>query len=282
METLLTIIHNPEDSKELVKFALSLAADLQTNLQLLFVQDPVNYTYGTPGLTGSALVVKIKADQEKLAENTKKLLWRFVKECTLGDISVKISTETGIIKFIIEKLLTDNKINMVLLEGSESDGFWTQNSTEMEVIRDIQCPVWVIPKGCKHLQFKEILYATDYHEEDLKTLRKLIGLTHHLSPTITALHITDNMDFEGRIKKAGFHEMVKTKTAYDRVSVKSLVEERGDDVGQLINDYASLINANLIVVLKENRHFLERLVKSSSTKKIVQQASIPVLVYHGK
>jgi nucleotide-binding universal stress UspA family protein len=60
------------------------------------------------------------------------------------------------------------------------------------------------------------------------------------------------------------------------------VEKSGENVGQLINDYACLIDANLIVVLKENRHFLERLVKSSSTKKIVQQARTPVLVYHEK
>jgi nucleotide-binding universal stress UspA family protein len=112
-------------------------------------------------------------------------------------------------------------------------------------------------------------------------LRKLIALTHHFSPRITAIHITENLDFEVRIQKAGFQEMLHRKTSYDQVSVKSLVEEtNGEDIGQLINEYASLMEANLIVVLKENRHFFDRLFKSSATKKIVQQAKIPVLVYH--
>lgn len=74
------------------------------------------------------------------------------------------------------------------------------------------------------------------------------NISRHFSPGITALHITDNYDFEVRIKKAGFQEMVQTRTDHDKISVKSLVDKNGDDMGQLINDYASLIDADLIVV----------------------------------
>jgi nucleotide-binding universal stress UspA family protein len=50
----------------------------------------------------------------------------------------------------------------------------------------------------------------------------------------------------------------------------------------LINDYSSDIDANLVVMLKENRHFLERLFKPSSTKKLIKEAKLPVLVFHEK
>jgi nucleotide-binding universal stress UspA family protein len=277
--TLLALVKEPDDSKEFVAYALHLAESLNINIHFLYVQDPATHPFGTPGLTGEASV-QIQINLEKTAADAKNIIARHVEAYASGDVFAEISTETAIIRPVIEKLLAQDKVHMVLMEGSESDGFWTQNSTDMDIIRNIKCPAWVIPPKITYDPFKEILYATDYHEEDLLTLRKLIALTHRFSPNITALHITENYDFEVRIKKAGFQEMVKTKTAYDKVSVESLVDRTGEDIGQMINDYASLIDANLIVVLKENRPFFDRLFKSSSAKKIIQQAKIPVLVYH--
>jgi nucleotide-binding universal stress UspA family protein len=280
MKTLIAIVNEPGDSKEFVQYVLNLAVDLQTNVHFLHVQDPAHYSFGTPGMTGDASV-QVQVTRQNMADDARKILARYVEAYAPEDVSVKISTEMGILKLIIEKLLSDNKIHMVILEGVESDGFWTSNSTHMDIIRNVKCPVWVIPKQSTYRAPREILYATDYKEEDLATLNKLIALTKHFSPKITAIHITENLDFEVRIQKAGFQEMLQTKTSYDQVCVKSLVEETGgEDIGQLVNNYASLIEANLIVVLKENRHFFDRLFNSSATKKIVQQAKIPVLVYH--
>jgi nucleotide-binding universal stress UspA family protein len=281
MGNLLAIVKDPKDSKEFVKYALNLASDLQISLHLLYVQDPANYALGSSGITGNAQV-QIELNLKKMAEEAKKILVDLVRDYASSELLVRISTETGIIRTIIEGLIENEKINMVLLESRETDGFWTQNSTDMEIIRNVKCPVWIIPKKSGYKPFREIIYATDYKEEDLVTLKKLIGLTQGFSPGITALHITDDYDFDTRIRKEGFHEIVQRKTSYDKISLKSLVNNEGKDLGPLINDYASLINADLIVVLKENHHFIERLFRSSATKAIVQQANIPVLVYHAR
>lgn len=279
MDTLLAFVKEPDDSKALVKFAINLASDLSLNLKLLCVQDPANYPFGAPGLTGEASV-QIEINMENLIVDAKKKLTKLVEKYGDKNVSVEISTETGIIKTIIEKLLADKKINMLVQESNDRDGFWTQNSTYMDIARNIRCPVWMIPEKSEYHSFREILYATDYQQEDLPTLQKLIGLTQQFSPNITALHITQSMDFEVRIKKAGFQEMVYMKTGYDRVRVESLMERSGDDIGQMIKHYASQINADLIVVLKENRPFIDRLFKSSVTRKIIQKAEIPVLIFH--
>jgi nucleotide-binding universal stress UspA family protein len=279
METLLALIKEPDDSEELVKYAISLASDLSLGLTFLYVQDPANYPFGTPGLTGDALM-QIQVNKDQLAADAKNTLSKLVEEYGFENMSVEILSKTGIIKPIIEKMLVDNKVSMVALESSDREGFWTQNSTYMDIIRNIQCPVWMIPEKSKYHTFSEILYATDYQQEDLQTLQNLIGLTHQFSPNITALHVIESMDFEVRIKKAGFQEMVQMKTGYDKVTVKSLIERTGDDIGQMITDYARLTKADLITVLKENHPFIERLFKSSVTKKIIQKSEIPVLVFH--
>ena len=279
MKTLLAIVNEPDDSGGYVKYALDLAAGLKADLHLLYVQNPANYPLGVPGLTGEASV-QIEANLLNLAGEAKKIIARHVEEHSTGEVSVKISAMTGFIKPFIEELIDDGKIGMVLMESMDHAGFWMHDSTNMDIIRNVSCPVWVVPQKSAYHPFRKILYATDYLEEDIPTLKKLIALAGPFSSEITALHITESDDFEIRIRRAGFQEMVRTKTAYDQVSVKSLVEKSGEDVGQLINDYASLIHADLIVVLKENRRFLERLFKSSVTREIIEKAKMPVLVYH--
>ncbi len=73
--------------------------------------------------------------------------------------------------------------------------------------------------------------------------------------------------------------MLQTKTGYQNITVKPLVEKDRESEAKLINEYALNIKADLIVVLRENRNFFERILSSDSTKKILKEAQLPVLVY---
>ena len=126
--------------------------------------------------------------------------------------------------------------------------------------------------------FKKILYATDYNEADITTLKRLVALTKEFSPEITALHITDSKDFEEKTMQKGFKDIVAQETNYDKIHVKTEKESKSTE--EKINDIAIKIKADLIVLLKENKGFIEKIFTSSSTKKVIKKAKLPVLVYH--
>ena len=109
-------------------------------------------------------------------------------------------------------------------------------------------------------------------------LKSLIRLTSVYSPSVTALHVTDNKDFEERIKEVGFTETLQEKTGYKKLSVKSILETKHENVAELINDFAVGSKADLVVVFKENRTFFERILKADSTRKIIKETQLPVLV----
>ncbi|MEA3478878.1 MAG: hypothetical protein U9R60_11905 [Bacteroidota bacterium] len=139
---------------------------------------------------------------------------------------------------------------------------------------------WIIPPGMSFKSFRNIIYATDYVEEDISTLKKIISLTGKSLPYITALHITDHKDFEIRINKAGFQKVLETKTEYQKVKVKALPKKKGDSTFGLINEYATLNKTDLIVILKENWSFMHRIIAENTMGKTSEQADVPALVYH--
>jgi nucleotide-binding universal stress UspA family protein len=282
MNSILALIKEPEHSKGFITYLIRMGGDLGLNIHLLYVENPVNYPLGMPDTTGTASA-RLQLSMEKSAEDARQTLLKAVRSLaadTPDRVSVRTSTEIGVTELFIDKYLDSNGDSMLVLENQGHESLWKQDSTNMEIIRKCRCPVWIIPSGSTYHRYKEIVYATDYHEEDLTTLRNLLDLTGKFSPKITALHITDNPDFEARIKMSGFHESLHEKTSYDKISVTLLNEKEDEDFGMLINDFAALVDANLIVVLKENKHFLERIFTPDLTKKIIRQAKIPVLVYH--
>ena len=282
MKTLLVLIKYTDASESIIEYAVDLARDLKTNVHLLYVENPISTPMGTPHLTGGAVVQlqrslegKLKAGRKAITDQVKEMMHKIS-----GEVILEVSEAVGDEITLISKMVETGKVQMVMIEGQGMESFTQRDSVAKELIRNVHCPVWLIPKGTEYQPFHHIIYATDYHEEDIPTLKKLIDLTHIVSPQITALHITDNAEFNLRIKNAGFQKMLETKTGYNKISVKALVENDEDDIVGLINKYAASYASDLIVLLKENQHFLERIFNRSITEKMIKEAQKPVLIYH--
>lgn len=281
-KSLLAIINEPKEAKGFIQYVASMAVDLKTSVKLLHVLDSNNIPLSTADASGAA-AVQLQENLEAQANTAKKNLAKHIEDVK-GSMSetvfIDYSVKLGITSLFVNELISDNKADMVVLEGEINESFWNQTRNSMEIIEDAKCPVWIVPNACIYEPFKEIIYATDYNEDDVSSLKKLISTTQHYSPNITALHITDNIDFDEKVKKAGFIEVLQKSTSYKQISVKVLKENSNSEIAELINDYANIINANLIVVLKENKSFFERIFKTSQTKSIIKNSMLPIVVFH--
>lgn len=280
MKTLLAILTNPAISDKFIRYTINMSVDLGYNLHIMYVQNPAFYTISsgtattTPHPVAHDLDVKmLEADRENALKSIKEKVAGF--KDGLKSKSIDVSAEAGTMSIVVNQLVSNNKAHMLVTEGDEDGEFFM---SELDVISKANCPGWVIPSGMTYKPYKKIIYATDYKEADITTLKKLIALTENFSPEITALHITDSKDFEEKTMQKGFKDMVTKETSYDKILVKTEKEDKSFE--ETINDTAINTNADLIVFLKENKGFIEKIFTSSSTKKVIKNAKLPVLVYH--
>jgi len=284
MKTLVGFIRDPANSGSLIHYLVELSKDLNTNLHLLYVENPANHMLGTPNMSGVAIAnvqQSLAANIEEGKKTLKNVVGQMMPQIA-GKVVVEITASLGNEVSIIDEMLASGEIQMMAVENTASDGFWWKDTLIRDMVRNIECPVWVLPENAEYHSYRKIIYATDYHQEDIPTLQKLIDLTHGLSPSILALHITDNADFEEKVKTAGFQKMLENKTAYHNISAKVLIEKKGEELVRIINSYAALNKADLIVVLKENKNFLDRIFNPSAAEKIMEASNYPVLVFHAK
>jgi nucleotide-binding universal stress UspA family protein len=136
-----------------------------------------------------------------------------------------------------------------------------------------------LPNQVLFKPFKHIIYATNYNKADIPVLKKLSAFAKLFNAEITALHVTDSLDFEEKVKNMGFKNILKEKTNYP-INVQVLVEQKNEDTSAIINSFAKSANADIIVMLKQNKSFFERVFKGSATKKLINKTNLPVLIYH--
>lgn len=282
MKTLLAMIRDPQGSDHFIRYLIGLARDMGTRVHLLYIENPAQYPLGAPDTTGVA-VANLQKSLEIKVKEAKKILNQHLQDMMpqiAGEVILQVSTRVGNEVILIDEMVEKNEAHMLALELKHMSGFWQRDTFVKEMMRSIRCPVLVVPENAEYKGLHHIVYATDYHEEDIPTLRRLIDLTHSLSPEIEALHITDNLDFDEKVKKAGFQKMLETKTGYRRISLTSLQYSNGHEMTDLINSYASRTKTDLIVVLKENKNFLQRIFHPSSSEKMVEESKNTILVFH--
>ncbi len=283
MNILVSTIDQPAESEYFIRYSARMAKDLNCNLHLLYVQDAEAYplSAGSSGMAAIQVEKNLKTDRE----NAVRILEEKVADQGLNissETSVEIAVETGSRVHVIQRYADEKNAGLVALQANEDMNFWSLNATSMDVVRRLDIPVWVIPKEIEYEPYKNIVYATDYNEADVTTLKNLISLTKSLEPKIYAFHVTESIDFEEKIKTSGFRDLIKEKLDYEDVYIRSMLDREDGDLAENVNDFSMGVKANLIVLLKENRNFFERIFKTSSTGKIIKEANLPVLVYHEK
>jgi nucleotide-binding universal stress UspA family protein len=282
INTIWALINEPGNAKEFIRYTVSLAGDIHAAVHVLYVQNPAAFPLGTPDSLGDE-VVEVQQNLIEIAAAAERTVDRMISEVKKeipSETAVDFQSELGDVSSVLEDKVSSGKADMVMLQGQPGESFWARTSTNMDVIRNVHCPIWIIPPDTGYRPLKHIIYATDYQEEDIPTLKKLAALTRPFSPGITALHIVDNKDFEQKVQETGFNDIIRQKAGSDKISLITVVEKHDTDVPDLLNDLAARKGADLIVVLKENRHFLERIFKGSFTRKLIRQSKLPVLVFH--
>lgn len=278
METLLSVIRETDKAKKFISYVVRLAQDLKVRIRLIYVQEAYEYTIGQPPAAETYTFDNLKEKEEEAGMELRGIVSEVLEELP-GEVSLEYSTEVASTTSVIDEYYTENINGIVVLEGAEQKNILSPVPSLNEIIDATDCPVLVIPENYRYSTFRKIVYATDYKAKDIKSLKHLIELTNRLSPSITVLHIVGKPETEEIISESGFEEMLQDETGYKNISVKLLETDENENAPQLIRNFLQEKKIDLVVLLKENRNFFERISNPDQTRKIRRVTEIPVLIY---
>jgi len=177
----------------------------------------------------------------------------------------------------VKKSKTLNEIDLIVI-GSDgvsgiSEAIWSTHS--LRIIRNVDCPVLMIPEDYSFQNLERIQYLLDYNDVFDKCGKELlIDMINSYQPEIDALRL----NFGYRMVPENFEsELEKMRNVFFDCNVDYFAQT-GDSPHAFILSHLIGKPAQMQVLSADNSSFLKETFSASHLKLIVDQATIPLLI----
>jgi len=145
------------------------------------------------------------------------------------------------------------------------------------LIQRIGQPILIIPENATYKGIRSIAYATNFAEDDARTIEELMEFAFLYDAMIHCIHIRTEQENENiSSREDALHERFK-----DDLIMHSVDFENEDDQEILegINHYIDKHDVDMIAMLTHKRNFWGRLVHHSNCKEMALHTDLPILVF---
>ena len=254
-----------------IEYALEIAKKFKSRLTFLhvFTEEDFNKALGqeAKGKTFKELLA--------LANSKLKLLVNSIVEETEGQIKCDFHIEMGDLTDKIKEVAYDENYDLVVMGTtgvSRVHGEFFGSKSE-DAIDEVRKPILCVPNTANFSQFKKIVYASDFLEEDKMAIQEVISFATMFDARIYVLHINLS-DSQKAYNK--FVDELKSFIQYNKITFVN--KNYKDDVGSGINEYMLQENADLLVAFKRKRNIVESIFSKSITQILSYSTDKPLLV----
>jgi len=163
-------------------------------------------------------------------------------------------------------------------KGATGDRNILFGSITTSLIKQSEIPVLAIPDESRFDQFSHIAFATDYKKGDWKALDNTIRVAKLFDSNIDIVHVERKNNMETDVRFRRFRDMVRSKTDYSKTDFH-LVHE--NDFFPGMTDYLNDHPASLLVMVRYEKTFWDKLLERNHTKEMAFYSKVPILVFNG-
>ena len=276
MKTILYATDCTERSVNALRYAHSLSAILEASLVVLHVYDipPILATTTRP-----VQQIKRYAHRERL-DILKAYCAKYLgNELDKKNVRIQVIENVSIADGILEKskeLLPD----MVILGTKDEHtrrGLFAGDIAKA-LIEKVPCPLLAIPNNVPNDKIEDIVYATDFEEDDIFALKKIAKIAKPYNAMIRVIHITTKNEYKGEEQMEWFKEMLRQKVNYGNMTFDIIFSV---NVYEELNAYLNNVGADLLAMLERgNQGFLRKLFHKDLVKKMESHITIPLLSFN--
>ncbi len=275
MNTILVPTDFSDTARKAFLYAQELASFLTWSLKVVHVHHPSADPSAFYNTSLGASDVKIK--QEKLQ--------RFIEQnVSSSGAAAKIDSEL-VLGFAADELVNMSNqegIDLLVMGMTGAGGLLekTFGSISSHVSRKSGCPVLLVPIHVQFAGIRNIAYTSQYESADDQLFDRILNFARVFEAAIHLVHVNSEKETGDRI----LENLVLKNTFEEKAPELSykLVHIEDDTVWEGLNNYVTETSIDMVVMVTRQRSFWENVLHKSTTKKVVEQATFPVMVLHVK
>lgn len=197
----------------------------------------------------------------------------------MSHISVSYTLKAGETLDAINRLAASEQIDFIVMGTKGASGLKEIliGSVAAEVMENAPCPVIAIPEAASFDgKLDRIAFATDFKEQDLPALKKVLAFAHDFSAKVFCVYV-DTSHTETYLKR-----MEKLQLAIGENPALECRVLEGSHIEQTLGDFLEAENMDLLTMVTRKRNFIQELFNYSQTKQMAYHTKVPVLALQAR
>lgn len=278
MKTILVPLDFSDNSKNAMDYAILLANKINMKLVLLHAFHP-SMVEALVDAHKIAVNKEITGTPKQLVNELK--IWKEAVNNTEKNVPCETVFAEGELADVIIDLMNEQRIDLIVMGTKGASGLKEVfvGSNTSWVIEKINVRVIAVPAGYEFNDIKHIVFATDYHDSDIDSIKFLVKLSKRFNAKLDVVHIADgNMKprFEDNLLEH-FTKQVKDQVTFDAMNFHLL---DGSNVNKTLNEFITKQRVDLFAISTEERFLVGPLFNRGLTKKFAHHLQIPLLAFH--
>lgn len=206
-----------ENTRNALIFALEVARVSGAEMHIMHsIEEPYNFAILDETTKPTEIDQNLSQTVNKLFENLEDEIHDDNK---YRELNIETSIQTGRAVYSILEEAKNRDIDMIIMGAQGRTGLREIlfGSTTAEVIQRSKIPVLVLPQEAEYDGFKQITFATDYQDGDLKALQFVVELAKLFNSKIDIFHSSPKKSLKSEIMFRGFKEIVTEKISYNNI-----------------------------------------------------------------
>ncbi|WP_298369390.1 universal stress protein [uncultured Lutibacter sp.] len=194
-------------------------------------------------------------------------------------IHIEAIENSSVVNGIISK--TDELYASLIITGmkgkSDLKDFLMGNTTKI-LIEKAPCPVLAIPEKAVFNNIDTIVYASDFEQEDISAIYRIVEITKKFNTKIKIIHVSTKKENNAEEQMQWFKEMLEQKVSYKNIEYALFYS---DDVFNFLKIYLTEKNADWVAMLeRKKKGLVNKLFHSDLVKKMKDQSDVPLISFN--
>lgn len=269
MKTILVPTDFSENARHALSYAVEIARRKKAEILLLHTyQVPYDFEIQLPGI----IEEMEKKSKSELNDEKSRI------EGVLKDAGTRVrtfSTMGDVVEATLE-LAEVEKADMIVMGTQGAAGLKRVfiGSNTASLINKATCPVLAVPASAPIREITKIAYSTDYRQEDIASIEKVVALAAMFEATVSILHVNESDTFTEDLRFRGYRDLVKEKVPYAKLSFHKLL---ADSVYEGVENFIKVEHPSILVTATYRRSLLSSILEPSITKRMAYYTEVPLL-----
>jgi len=288
MKKILVPVDFSNHTKTVCNFALGIAKKTGGEIRLFHAYFDYVMTSGSSfpysidvnELFNQEMIVKVRDDAKNEMQSLENDLIDQLKKESITNIQI-VHTLTGGIpeEEIINISETYNPDIIVMGTSGKGEKDLLTGKISSKVVQHANCRILTVPRSAVYRGFDNMLYLTDFNDERVYDLQRLIELLVNYNIQSSIVYINfENDNGADQEKMDGLMSHFREKTMEGRLIFKIIEDE---DFLDGINNYIAENKIDIIALVNHHKSFFKRLFTKNHTHELLTHSDLPLYIFPG-